>query len=347
MIYEPREDSELLGRVVQTHARGRTCDIGTGSGYLARIAHERGCTVTAFDINKRAVDALQSEPFRVVHASSITALRGRFNTVICNPPYLPNDPEGTDPALHGGKKGYEYIVRVLKEVSSKLAPGGQFLFLISTLTKPLVVEKALRDNGYEFTIAAREKLFMEELFVYRATLILDRAATLLGEGWRSRVYAVSPTVAVKVTAPARAHKESVLLRAANKVGVGVRLLRVKGGAVWLRRVHGERFDEYVRRTKDVRVARAALAQCYKLDCAGIRKHELNRPAQNILVTETKRVVFIDFERSIFAPKPGNVLQLASFLANVFGVDVRAACQAYKANPTKKNYLTIVRAFTAR
>lgn len=343
MIYEPREDSELLGTVVHQYAKGRFCDVGTGSGYLARIAHEQGCTVTAFDVNKQAVQALRKEPFRVVHANSIRALRGRFDTIACNPPYLPNDPEGTDPALHGGKKGYEYIVRVINDVAHKLAPNGQFLFLISTLTKPSVVEQALKENGYAYTIVAQEKLFMEELFVYKATLLLGRPATLLGEGWRSAVYAVNKTTAVKVTSNARAHKEAVLLRAANKAGVGVKLLQVNEHTLWLRRVYGERFDEYYRRTKDKRAARAALRQCYLLDCAGIRKHELNRPGNNVLVTATKRVVLIDFERSVFAPKPGNVLQFSSFLSNVLGVNIQDVAKQYKERPTKENYGRIARA----
>jgi release factor glutamine methyltransferase len=342
-VYEPREDSELLGDVVKRFARGRALDVGTGSGYLARIAHESGCVVTAFDMNLAAVRALKTAPFRVLHTNSMQLIRGRFDTIICNPPYLPNDKEVFDPALHGGVKGYEYTLQVIADAAHKLRPDGQLLLLISTLTKPVVVEAELRRLGYAFTIVAREKLFMEELLVYRATLVLGRPAELLGEGWRSLVYAVSKTIAVKVMTPERAHKEGVLLRAANKVGVGPKLLKVTGGHVWMRRVYGERFDEFFRRERDMRVAKRVLAQCRALDKAGITKRELQRPAQNILVTRSRSVVFIDFERSVFSPTPNNVIQFAGFLANVLSLDVQRVAREYKRNSSEQNCRALLRA----
>jgi predicted Ser/Thr protein kinase len=277
-------------------------------------------------------------------------VRGKFDTVICNPPYLPNDAadEGApDPALHGGPKGYEYIVRVLGEVHEKLAPDGQFLFLISSLTKPAVVEKELRRLGFAWEIVAREALFMEELFVYRAVHALGERAERIGEGWRSTVYAIkNGRVAVKRSTPERAHKEGVLLRAANKAGVGPKLLRVRDEDVFMERVHGERLDRWFAREQDVRVVRRAFAQCYALDRAGIRKRELNRPGSNVLVTPQRRVVLLDFERSVFvAPGAcaGNVTQFAGWASTVLHVNARAEALAYANNPSLRTYRALLRA----
>ncbi len=340
-IYEPREDSELLAEVVAKYAKGKAVDIGTGSGILAQTAHDIGCTVTALEQNLAAVMRLRGAPYKVVLGNSILKLRGKFDTVVCNPPYLPNDEGECDPALHGGLKGYEYIVKVIRDVAQRLSPDGQFLFLISTLTKPKVVEAALLQQGYEWTIVAREKLFMEELIVYRATFILGEPAERIGVGWRSTVYAIdSGRVAVKVSTPTRAHKEGVLLRAANKVGVGPKLIKVKDDRVWMKRIYGERLDEWFAKHKDLRVLSNVLEQCYLLDQAGIRKSELNRPGTNVLVSEQKIVVLLDFERSIFSPKASNVAQFASWISARLDINVQAQARAYVKNPSRSNYVVL-------
>ncbi len=349
-VYEPAEDSELLASVIEKYAHGKTLDVGTGSGYLAKVAHSNGCIVTAIDANPVAIKCLRKErvPFRIHTSDRFAAVRGRFDTIICNPPYLPNDAELFDPALHGGPKGYEYIVKVIAEAASFIAPGGQFLFLISTLTKPAVVDDALKRNGYAWTIVASEKLFMEELFVYRATLVLDRPALLLGEGWRSRVYGVDARTAVKVTTSVRARKEAQILRTVNKLSIGPKLLRVEEEKLFMQRIVGAPFDETMVKASLLmkkKLARALLAQLFKLDGAGIKKHELTRPGANVLVTKSGRVALLDFERCTYSQRPNNVPQFCAYLEKALRVDValvRAACAAYTRAPSNSTYRVVVR-----
>jgi release factor glutamine methyltransferase len=348
-IYEPAEDSELLASVVETHACGTALDVGTGSGYLAKVAYSVKCTVTAIDANALVIKRLRAEkvPFRVVLSDGFSNVRGTFDTIICNPPYLPNDDELFDPALHGGPKGYEYIVRIIADAAKHIAPNGQFLFLISTLTKPAVVEDALKRNGYVWTIVAREKLFMEELFVYRATLALDRPAVLLGEGWRSAVYGIDARTAVKITTAVRARKEAQILRAVNKQGIGPTVLRVDDGHLVMRRVTGTPFDETFARSSlalKKKLARALLAQLFKLDTLGIKKHELTRPGANVLVTTSGRVVLLDFERATYSKRPNNVPQFCAYLEKVLHAEVatvRAACAAYTRAPAAVTYRAVL------
>jgi release factor glutamine methyltransferase len=349
-VYEPAEDSELLGSVVRTHARGRALDIGTGSGYLARRAHDAGCTVTALDVNPAVIDRLRRErvPFRLLLSDRFARVRGRFDTIICNPPYLPNDEELHDSTLHGGPNGYEYIVSVIEDVGTFLAPDGQFLFLISTLTKPSVIEHALKRHGFVWSVVAREKLFMEELLVYRANLLFRKPATLLGEGWRGSVYAVSPSVVVKVTDVVRARKEARFLQQANSKRIGPRFIRVTPEGLFMRRVRGgERFDVVFARSSHVRktrLARKLLAQARVLDELGIAKKEFTRPGTNVLVTASDRVVLLDFERASYAKRPGNVTQAAQYFARVLHADreaVRVACVKYKRTRSRTTFRALL------
>lgn len=343
-MYDAAEDSELLARAVREHARGSVLDLGTGSGILADTAHEIGLEVTAVDIDPAVVAKLQSKPYAVLLSDRFSALAGKkFDTIICNPPYLPNDAAGDerdDPRLYGGRKGYEYIAQVIREAKHHLATDGQFLFLISTLTKPAAVEKALRSEGYAWSVAAELPLFMEKLLVYRATLALGEPATLIGRGRRSLVYRVGDA-AVKVSTPLRAEKEARMLRKVNEHGIGPRYVRHEDDRLYMELIEGEPFSDYVLRTKDAAVMRSLLEQVRVLDTIGLRKQELNRPGKNVLVTKEKRVVLLDFERSIFSENPGNVTQLAAWLAQVLQRDVQDILVCYKRK--EQNFEDLLRA----
>lgn len=340
-MYEAAEDSELLAAAVTQHASGSVLDMGAGSGILADRAHEKGLQVTAIDIDPSVVDRLKDRPYTVLRSDRFEQLGAqRFDTIICNPPYLPNDApddERADPRLYGGPKGYEYIVALIEQAKHHLTPNGQFLFLISTLTKPLVVEKALRQHGYSWTVVDELPLFMERLLVYRATLVLGEPAELVGRGRRSLVYRVRDT-AVKVSTPQRASKEALLLRKVNAVGIGPRYEKHVGDQLWMEYVEGEPFNDHVQRTRDPVVMRSLLEQARALDELGLRKQELNRPGKNILVTPRGRVVMLDFERSIFQPRPGNVTQLAAWLALVLRRDCKDVLARYKTEPAAFNEL---------
>ena len=51
-----------------------------------------------------------------MHSDLFSNIKGKFNTIIFNPPYLPED-EFKDKSLDGGKKGYEIIEKFLNKVS--------------------------------------------------------------------------------------------------------------------------------------------------------------------------------------------------------------------------------------
>jgi HemK-related putative methylase len=335
-MYEPAEDSVLLAEAIKQHAKGAVLDVGTGSGILAQTAHDMGLSVHAVDVDASVVVELQSKPFRVFLSNRFSHVRGTFDTIVCNPPYLPNDDSGEDLRLYGGKKGYEYITALIAEAKHFLTPQGQLLFLISTLTKPAVVEKTLTQEGYEFEIISREKLFMEELLVYRATLLLGEPATIVGRGKRSVVYRTKRG-AVKIAGPERVSKEAQLLRKANTVGVGARYIGHERDRLTMEYVDGEPFDKYVARTYDKTVMKKLLVQARALDKLGMKKQELNRPGKNILVTKRKRVVLLDFERSIFTEKPNNVTALATWLARVRKRDVHNELTAYKQTYAEQAY----------
>lgn len=187
-VYEPREDSELLAIAVRKFSRGRVLDIGTGSGVQAFTALENAKvdSVLALDINPLAVahvqhriDDLPKEERQKISVrtsdmfSAITEQDGKFDTIICNPPYLPDEEKDNDPALYGGREGYEWSLRFLTEVVNHIAPNGQILFLFSSLTNRDRIDLELKKIGLHHEEVGMQASFFEQLYVYRIWRVRD------------------------------------------------------------------------------------------------------------------------------------------------------------------------------
>lgn len=182
-IYEPAEDSYLLQRFVRKYALGRVLDMGTGSGIQALTAAEAPNVkeVIAADINEESIISLQKKiqtqksreikknlrNFKAVKSDLFQNVKGQFDLIIFNPPYLPQDKGIIDIALYGGKKGWEISDRFFKEASNHLLPDGKILFLFSSHTNQRKIDEIIQRNLFSSKLLAKEKLpLFEELYVY-------------------------------------------------------------------------------------------------------------------------------------------------------------------------------------
>jgi len=139
MIYEPAEDSFLLQKQVKRYSKGKSVlDIGTGSGIQAKSALMFGAKkVLATDINEEAINKLKKEEILIKKSNLFSSISGKFDLIIFNPPYLPEDKREDSEsqlATTGGEKGDEIILRFLKQSPKYLNNGGIILLLVSSLT---------------------------------------------------------------------------------------------------------------------------------------------------------------------------------------------------------------------
>jgi release factor glutamine methyltransferase len=136
----PRPDTELLIDLALRldPAPSRILDIGTGSGILAAtLALEFAVLTTATDLSFAALEVARANarhlgaPVRFVQTDFAAGLRGPFDLIVSNPPYvdpaqIPSlEPEVRDHephlALEGGLETYR---RCLSEAERLLLPGG-------------------------------------------------------------------------------------------------------------------------------------------------------------------------------------------------------------------------------
>ena len=172
LLYEAAEDSYFLEQEVKKQSKGKSVlDMGSGSGIIAVAAKEAGAkSVLAVDINPDAIKLIQSKEIkaRVSNLFSKIKQSEKFDLIIFNPPYLPEDkrePKESSRATSGGKRGDEIIIRFLKQAKPHLNKDGKILLLLSSLTPKNEINLLMKELNLKSKAIASKKLFFEELEV--------------------------------------------------------------------------------------------------------------------------------------------------------------------------------------
>lgn len=148
-------------------------DMGSGSGIQAQTCKELGFNnILTADINQESVKLLKSKGFKSLESNLFSNInkKQKFHLIIFNPPYLPEDKYDKEKDTTAGKKGYEIILKFLKQAKSHLNPDGKIILLFSSFSKPNVIKKQAKQLGYAIKLLNQKNLFFEELFVYEIRL---------------------------------------------------------------------------------------------------------------------------------------------------------------------------------
>ncbi len=172
MIYEPKEDSYLLKKEVKRFSKGKkVLDLGSGSGIQALAALKSGAKdVLAADINKEAIIILKNKGLNALESDLFSKIKGKFDLIVFNPPYLPQDKrEDSESKIitTGGKKGDEIILRFLKQVKKHLEKQGIILMVLSSLTPKKRILTLLDELSLKKESISKLNLFMEFLEVWK------------------------------------------------------------------------------------------------------------------------------------------------------------------------------------
>lgn len=341
VIYYPREDSYLLEKHVKRLSCGIVLDMGTGTGIqaLAAAGNKQVKNVLAVDINKESIDYCRKNSKHKKITYKVSDLfknvpKKRFDTIIFNPPYLPQERRRRDITTEGGKKGYEVIKDFLDKASDYLKPDGNILLLFSSLTNRQMVEKFMKNKMLDFKMIDSIHYFFEELYVYniiKSPLLrtLEKKGVkdidYLAQGKRGVVYTGKyrkKKIAVKTKradseAVGRIKNEVAFLKILNKHFIGPKL--VMHGRNWLAYVFvpGEFIRDWLSeaKKKDIkRVLRTVFNKCFKMDQLSINKEEMHHPLKHIIIG--KSVKMIDFERAKKTKDPKNVSQFCQFVMSL-------------------------------
>jgi len=165
----PRPDTECLVEAalskIPPEADWRIADLGTGSGAVAlAIASERPkCEVHATDISPAAIEVARHNAERLglgrihLHCGSwLEPLRGKFQVIVSNPPYIDADDPHLESgdlrfeprqALTPGTDGMGAIRLISRDAGTVLASGGWLMFEHGW-QQAAATREAMRDAGF-------------------------------------------------------------------------------------------------------------------------------------------------------------------------------------------------------
>ncbi len=145
----PRPETEILAdSVVKSAENGdKILDMCTGSGCIAvsvaKALQNKEVTVTGADVSDAAImlakenAKLNGVSVNFIQSDLFAGVRGRFNIIVCNPPYIKSgeipfiqkEVREHEPrvALDGGEDGLDFYRRIAKDVRSYLVKDGMLI----------------------------------------------------------------------------------------------------------------------------------------------------------------------------------------------------------------------------
>lgn len=167
-VLDPRPETEALIAAALGGTFSRVLDLGTGSGaiLITLLAERPLATGVGVDLSTQALSVAAGNAAALAvaeravfqHSDWLRDVRGRFDLVVANPPYIAEDempglsPEvrGWEPlmALTPGGDGLDAYRRILRDIGSVLAPSGRLLLETGAL-QGAAVAGLCRDAGLQ------------------------------------------------------------------------------------------------------------------------------------------------------------------------------------------------------
>jgi len=185
-MYPPSEDTFLLADCIEYYNGRRALEIGVGSGLLLRILARNYAYVAGSDIDLKVLQHCRqqtpSEKVLLVCCDAGSSFgSGKFDLIVSNPPYLPNDDGGNnnnnnnidnsnnnsslDPTIYGGPKGIETTIHFVNSALPLLAVDGKILIVISSFADSSALDRLVVENSMHKKVVKEKRLFYETLSI--------------------------------------------------------------------------------------------------------------------------------------------------------------------------------------
>ena len=184
-VYRPSDDSFLLIKGLRAlldecwpeyEQRNKlsVLEAGTGTGVVGIALLKMGiCNLLMTDISPKAVRCSKDNLRRnhldaeLIRSSLFQGLNTKFELIVFNPPYLPQEEKEPDDlltkALCGGRQGHETMQSFLEELPLYLKNDGKAVVILSSL---IPIEELKKGSDFAWRLLGRESFFFERVYCY-------------------------------------------------------------------------------------------------------------------------------------------------------------------------------------
>ena len=175
-MYKPNLDSFLLIDSIKNYLGDSALEIGTGSGIVSEFLLRYFRNVVATDIDFKSLlycKTNTNSKITLICCDATIAISGKFDLIVSNPPYLPND-SFYDRTIHGGITGIEKTIHFIESGIKNLKKNGYIILIVSSLSDTWKMDKFICKKKLNKKIINKKKLFSETLYVYELSLINEK-----------------------------------------------------------------------------------------------------------------------------------------------------------------------------
>jgi release factor glutamine methyltransferase len=188
-MYAPSDDTFLLADCITQYNGKRALEMGVGSGLLLDILEKNFACVAGSDIdiqalhhcNKQQHNNKKKKKTRAASSSNLLLVCcdagsafgiGKFDLIVSNPPYLPNDDNNNnlDLTVNGGPTGIETTIHFINSALPLLAEDGKLLVVISSFANSSALDKLILENKLHKKVIKEKRLFYETLSIVELCL---------------------------------------------------------------------------------------------------------------------------------------------------------------------------------
>jgi release factor glutamine methyltransferase len=184
-VYKPIENEQVSAEYCREG--DRVLDLGCGSGICTIFAAEKAGEVLAVDISPAAIRNTEENcrllgltNVTVRHSDMFSAVDGRFDLILSNPPYIASDFEDDENQF---ATSVRYLPTLFAEVHGYLKPGGRLLVQFPLWFRPKI-EKLAAAHGLE--VLEVRRMPPKSLGLSLLSLLY------LQVGFRSAIYLLEP-----------------------------------------------------------------------------------------------------------------------------------------------------------
>ena len=172
-MYIPDVDSFLLIDSIKDYSGQSALEIGTGTGIVSKFLLKNFKYVVSTDIDYHSLLYCKkhyNSEINFICCDATTAISSKFDLIVSNPPYLPND-QFYDKTIHGGKTGIEKTIHFIHCSISNLEKYGHIILIVSSLSDISKLDRFICEKEMNRKIINKKKLFYETLYVYELSII--------------------------------------------------------------------------------------------------------------------------------------------------------------------------------